>query len=122
MGGYRYASGTSMAAPHAAGLAGLLKAQNPSLTADQIRSAILTTGDDLPTDGKTTRSNKRINALKAMQSIDGVPTTTASPPSSTTLQPTTTPLPPSSTTLPPTTTELPPCPPTTTTVPPTSTT
>merc|ERR1712100_440771 len=118
MGGYRYASGTSMAAPHAAGLAGLLKAQNPSLTADQIRSAILTTGDDLPTDGKTTRSNKRINALKAMQSIDGVPTTTAVPPSSTTVPPTTTRVRPTSSTMPPSTT---PVRPTSSTMPPSTT-
>ncbi|MEB3195835.1 MAG: S8 family peptidase [Candidatus Sericytochromatia bacterium] len=46
-GGYRTLSGTSMACPHTAGLAALVKSANPSFTAAQIRERIEKTADDL---------------------------------------------------------------------------
>jgi len=45
---YGYMSGTSMATPHVAGLAGLIKAVAPTMTAADIKNVILTTGDPLP--------------------------------------------------------------------------
>merc|ERR1719502_1084353 len=56
-GGYAYASGTSMATPHVAGLAGLLLSYRPDLSMEQIRQAILTTGDSVS--GKLTATNSR---------------------------------------------------------------
>ena len=50
-GGYGNMSGTSMATPHLAGLAALLRARYPSYTPDEIASAILDNADDLGTTG-----------------------------------------------------------------------
>jgi subtilisin family serine protease len=50
-GSYGYDSGTSMAAPHAAGLAALLVARYPSYTPDRVASAILDTARDLGAPG-----------------------------------------------------------------------
>jgi thermitase len=63
---YTYLSGTSMATPHVAGLAGLLFSINPNLTPAQVRSIIETTSDDK---GPVGRDNDfghgRINAARA---------------------------------------------------------
>lgn len=47
--GYGAMSGTSMAAPHVAGVAAVLRGVNPDLTADQVRRIIVTTANGTPT-------------------------------------------------------------------------
>ncbi len=51
-GGYIYMSGTSMASPHVAGLAGLLFSQNPALTIAQVRQLMTSTAVDLGDPGR----------------------------------------------------------------------
>ena len=66
-GGYGYKWGTSMAAPHVAGLAALLSSHYPSYTPDQIASAILDTAEDLGTPGWDPDFGcGRINAYRAL--------------------------------------------------------
>lgn len=60
------ASGTSMAAPHVAGVVALLKQKFPSLSADDVKERILTTGDALPALLGKTVSGKRVNAHRAL--------------------------------------------------------
>ncbi len=67
---YGYSNGTSMAAPHVAGLAALIKGYNPDLTVAQVKNIILTSGDTVPSLATTTSSGKRINAQKALQSAN----------------------------------------------------
>ena len=66
---YAYKSGTSMAVPHVAGVAGLLLAQCPSLDYTQIRSAILNTADPIGSVAGKMVSAGRINALSALASL-----------------------------------------------------
>lgn len=63
---YAYLSGTSMATPHVAGLAALLKSRNPALTWDQLKALILYTADPLASlDGKIA-TGARIDAYSAI--------------------------------------------------------
>ena len=58
-------SGTSMATPHVAGLAALLKGKYPALSAEQIRSLIISTADDLGY-SLDLQGVGRINAVSAL--------------------------------------------------------
>lgn len=65
--GYRYASGTSMAAPHASGVAALIKSENPDLDAAELRCVLARTSDDILAvgmDGKTGWG--RVNPVSGM--------------------------------------------------------
>lgn len=66
--GNGYLSGTSMAQPHAAGVACLILSKNPSLTNQQVRDILASTADDI---GAAGRDNQfgfgRINALAAVE-------------------------------------------------------
>ncbi|MCW5853609.1 MAG: S8 family serine peptidase, partial [Anaerolineae bacterium] len=65
-GGSATYSGTSAAAPTAAGVAALMKQANPSLTPPQIAALMKTTGVPL-TDAKNGRTFPRLHALSAVQ-------------------------------------------------------
>jgi thermitase len=90
---YDYASGTSMATPQVAGLAGLLFGYNLGLTNSQVRSAIETYADDIAGTG-TYWSQGRINAYRSLSAL-AAPTSTPSPTSTPTpgATPTSTPMP-----------------------------
>lgn len=88
---YGSASGTSMATPHVAGLAGLLFGYNLSLSNSQVRSAIETYADDIAGTG-TYWSQGRINAYRSLASFSG-PTPTPTPTATPTVAPTPTPTP-----------------------------
>lgn len=64
---YAYAAGTSMASPHVAGLAAMIKSENPFLTVSGIKSKILTTADDVGVKGRDIYTNHgRINLARAL--------------------------------------------------------
>jgi subtilisin family serine protease len=63
---YAYYNGTSMAAPHVAGLVGLIEGYNSSLTSTQAKNIVLASGDDISSLHGITTSGKRINAYSAM--------------------------------------------------------
>ena len=70
---YDYYQGTSMAAPHVAGLAALIWGYDSGLSYSEVRDVILNTGDDLASlDGKTT-TGKRINAFNALNFLSEAP-------------------------------------------------
>ena len=75
---YDYYPGTSMSSPHVAGVAGLVKAQNPNYTHLQIRDAILNTVDSLPALSGKLSTGGRVNAFKAVTYIAPPPNFSAS--------------------------------------------
>ena len=79
-GGYGWKGGTSMAAPHVAGLAALLFSLNPLLTNAQVRDLIEQNVDDLGTTGWDPYFGKgRINARKALAAVTPPPQPSPTP-------------------------------------------
>jgi subtilisin family serine protease len=67
-------SGTSMASPHAAGTAALVKAANPALTNGCVRSLVSATAVDLGTPGHdASYGNGRLNAAAAVSAAPSYP-------------------------------------------------
>jgi subtilisin family serine protease len=66
---YAYLQGTSMATPHVTGTAGLLFSLKPSATVTQVRNALLTSVDPLPSLAGKTVTGGRLNAWKALAAL-----------------------------------------------------
>lgn len=65
---YYRSRGTSMACPHAAGLAALILSLHPNYTSEQVRRAMRISADDIETPGIDEKSGYgRINAKKALE-------------------------------------------------------
>ncbi len=64
--GYKRESGSSMATPHVAGLAALLKSYNPNLNWLDIKNLILNNGDKIPSAEGKIVTGSRISAFKAL--------------------------------------------------------
>ncbi|NLJ26648.1 MAG: S8 family serine peptidase, partial [Deltaproteobacteria bacterium] len=78
--GYYFYSGTSMASPHVAGVAALIKAKKPSLTNAEIRDILYNTADDLGSSGKdTTFGYGMVNALAALRYVETLEPDSQSP-------------------------------------------
>ncbi|MDP9176483.1 MAG: S8 family serine peptidase [Gemmatimonadota bacterium] len=64
---YAYAAGTSMASPHVAGQAAMIKSYSPTLSVNGLRAKILGTADDIGVKGRDVYSNYgRINVARAL--------------------------------------------------------
>ncbi|MDG5814866.1 S8 family serine peptidase [Chitinispirillales bacterium ANBcel5] len=64
---YGYKSGTSMAAPHVSGVAGLIWSYNPSLTALEVKDILLDNVDPIASLDGLTITGGRLNAQKAIE-------------------------------------------------------
>ena len=66
--GYEFLSGTSMAAPHVSGTAGLMLSVNPHLSPSTIKNILMETSDPKPSLAGKTASGGRLNAFQAVRS------------------------------------------------------
>jgi serine protease len=63
---YQLFSGTSMATPHVAGTATLVLSANDTLTVEELKDALLTSGDPIPALEGITVTGRRLNAANAL--------------------------------------------------------
>ena len=68
---YEYLSGTSMACPHVAGVAGLLKAQYPGLTSEELKTRLFNGVDLISSLEEKTVTGGRLNAYKSLNYVGG---------------------------------------------------
>ncbi len=68
--GYEGIDGTSMASPHVAGVAALVKASNPAFTAADLKNAIVTKGTAVTGLASTFKSGAVVNAATALKYVD----------------------------------------------------
>ena len=103
---YNFDDGTSFSAPMVTGVAGLIMAKHPELSNAQVKAAILNNVDKVPSLKGKVVTGGRLNAYKALKSLEQVPvpTKTIAPPPVTTIVPVTTVTTVPITTVPPTTT------------------
>ncbi len=71
--GYAFLQGTSMAAPHVTGAAGLLFSLKPSASVTEVREALLSGVDVVPSLVGKTVSGGRLDLVKAMDVLQGAP-------------------------------------------------
>jgi len=64
---YNNMSGTSMAAPHVAGVAAMMLGLYPEMTPEEVRAKLIATSDPVPALANRSVSGGRINMLKAIQ-------------------------------------------------------
>ena len=72
-GGYATASGTSMASPHVAGVAGLIWSIAPHLSVTEVKQILMDSGESIPALSGKTASGNRLNALNALLAADPDP-------------------------------------------------
>ena len=70
---YEFLDGTSMAAPHVTGAAGLLFSLKPTATVTQVRNALLLGADRIPSLAGKTVSGGRLDIPHAMDALEGLP-------------------------------------------------
>ena len=80
-GGYAYANGTSMAAPHVSGVAALLAADEPGATVAQLKAALLSSVDVKAAFSGLALTGGRLNAASALTALEVAvaPTPTPTP-------------------------------------------
>ena len=72
-GGWSSLSGTSMAAPHIAGAAALLRQRHPTWTIDEIRSALIQSGNDRLRPGRLERDRSAVPGRRRRRPDEGRP-------------------------------------------------